>query len=188
MLTALLLAAGEGTRFGGGKMLARLPDGMPLGLRAAARLAPVVSDLRVVVRAEDAATATAFETAGHTVVRCPDAALGMAHSLACGIRASADSAAWLVALGDMPAIAHSSLVALIAQWRARDRIVVPVHGGALGHPVIFPARYRDELLALRGDRGARAVLNAHRDDVDEVALDDPGVLRDIDTPADLPAA
>lgn len=184
-LTGVLLAGGAARRFGANKILALLPNGEPLGLRAAARLATAVDEMVVVVRADDRPTGAAFEGAGYRVVPCADAALGMAHSLACGVAASRDSAAWMVALADMPVIEPTTLMLLAACWRREDSIIVPRCAGATGHPVIFPARFRAELLALTGDRGARPVLDAHIPEIYEYITDDRGVLRDIDTPADL---
>ena len=183
----MLLAAGAARRFGANKLLARLPAGETVGLLAASKLATVVDRMVVVVRATDELSSSVFEHAGYVVVRCAQAHLGMAHSLACGIAASRDSAAWMVALADMPLIAASTLTALTTCWRHADRIVVPMCAGHAGHPVIFPARMVTQLLALDGDRGARAVLDAHRDEVFAFLTDDAGVLRDIDTPADLAA-
>ena len=66
-------------------------------------------------------------------------------------------------------------------------IAAPVHGGERGHPVGFGAQLRDELLALDGDNGARAVLERHRRDVRLIACDSPGVLFDVDRRSDLTA-
>ena len=181
----MLLAGGAARRFGANKLLATLPTGQAVGLLAAAKLATVVERLLVVVRAEDDITARAFENAGYAVVRCVEAKLGMAHSLACGVAASRDSAGWMVALADMPLIASATLSALAACWRNEDRIVVPMCAGQAGHPVIFPARYCNELVVLQGDRGARPVLDVHGDDIFAFVTHDAGVLRDIDTPQDL---
>ena len=184
----LLLAGGAARRFGANKLLANLPTGEAVGLLAAAKLAAVVDHLLVVVRADDEPTAGAFAQAGYDVLRCAEARLGMAHSLAGGVAASLTSAAWMVALADMPLISPATLVALVACWRQHDRIVVPMCAGQAGHPVIFPARWRDALLVLQGDSGARALLEAHGDDVFTYPTTDTGVVRDIDTPQDLALA
>ena len=181
----MLLAGGVARRFGANKILAKLPNGEQLGLRAAARLVAAVDAMVVVVRADDVATAAAFDSAGYRVVPWADAALGMAHSLACGVAASLDSAAWMVALADMPLITPATLTLLAACWRREDSIIVPRCGTQAGHPVIFPARFREHLLALTGDRGARPVLDAHVAEIYEFITEDRGVVRDVDTPADL---
>ena len=65
-----------------------------------------------------------------------------------------------------------------------ERIVAPAWQGQRGHPVGFSAHYCGALLALRGDEGARALLRSDPPLLLEVG--DPGVVRDIDTPIDLP--
>ena len=60
-----------------------------------------------------------------------------------------------------------------------------MHRGERGHPVGFAARYRAALMALSGDEGARSVVAANAADVMTIEVDDPGVVRDVDRPADL---
>jgi molybdenum cofactor cytidylyltransferase len=84
----------------------------------------------------------------------------------------------------MPFVAQSTLAALRDAVQAGAGIAVPVHGGRRGNPVAFGAVHLDALLAMHGDQGARRLLRAHP--VDEVSVADPGILQDIDTPADLP--
>lgn len=184
-LTGLLLAAGRGRRFGGNKILARLADGRAVGLAAAAALAAAVERVLVVVDGDGGETERAFAAAGYVTCRAPEAALGMGHSLARGIGASTDSSGWLVALGDMPYVRPETIIALAAALRAGAPIVVPSHAGRDGHPVGFAAALADELGALRGDRGARAVIERDPARVERLVVTDAGILRDVDTPADL---
>lgn len=186
-VTGVLLAAGQARRFGANKLLATLPDGNPVALTTAATLAAAVD--RVVVVVGDAASATAvrFATAGYTPIPCSDAALGMAHSLRCGVAASADSAAWLVMLADMPFVRAETLRQIVAAIRAGAAIVVPRQAGREGHPVAFAASFRAELEALQGDRGARSILERHRAAIRYLDVEDSGIHVDIDTPADLAA-
>lgn len=121
-----------------------------------------------------------------TIAVCRDAARGMGHTLAAGVRASDGAAGWVVALADMPGILPST-IALVAQALGGGAsIVAPRFRGDRGHPVGMASRFRDDLLALQGDAGARAIVAAHKDAVTLLDVDDPGVLKDIDTPADLP--
>ena len=184
-VTGLLLAAGNASRFGANKILACLPYGEAIGLAAARRLRPAVDRLLVVVRAAADDTARAFAAADYEVLACAEAELGMAHSLACGVRASSASAGWVVALADMPYVETATVDALVRCFRQCDGIVVPRHAGVAGHPVIFPARHGAELAALTGDRGARALLAAHAQAVQYLDTADGGVLRDIDRPDDV---
>lgn len=183
----VLLAGGAARRFGGGKLRAPLANGEPLGIASARRVAAAVERLVVVTRVEDVLTTAMFREAGFDVVTSPDAARGMAHSLAAGVAASLDAAAWMIALADMPRVSIDTLTGLVQRWRAADAIIVPTCDGRRGHPVIFPARYRAELRALEGDQGARPLLLAHAVEVVTWECGDAGVLTDIDTPADLSA-
>ena len=188
----VLLAAGAGTRFGGAKLLAPLPAdahgvraGTPLVLAAFEHLRTATPHVVVVVRPGDPALCLALEQAGARVVQCERASEGMGHSLAAGIAATADAAAWLVALADMPWVDPQTVARLAARLQEGASIVAPRYRGRRGHPVGFAARHRDVLLQLRGDAGARSVVMAHADEVEEVDVDDPGVLRDVDRPEDL---
>ncbi|MFN3790111.1 NTP transferase domain-containing protein [Massilia sp.] len=188
-LTGILLAAGRGRRFapGGGrnKLLQRLPGGDPVAVASARRLLACVPRVIAVVPPADGGVQAALRALGCEVTICPDADSGMGASLAHAIRHSLPAEGWLVALGDMPFVAQSTLEALRDAVVAGAGIAVPVHGGRRGNPVAFGPVHRDALLAMAGDQGARRLLQAHP--VQEVPVDDPGILRDIDTPADLPA-
>ena len=111
----------------------------------------------------------------------------MGVSIACGVSASADAAGWLVALGDMPLVPTSQHRVVADALRAGADIAAPVCQGRRGHPVGFAARFGDELRALDGDEGARAVLARHREALLELVVDDDAGWQDIDTPSDLAA-
>jgi molybdenum cofactor cytidylyltransferase len=114
---------------------------------------------------------------------------GMSASLGAGLAALDDSVdAAIVCLGDMPWIAAHHLDALIDAFVAHPerRICVPVHEGRRGNPVLWPKRHFSSLRALEGDVGGRALLARHGDDVLQVPIADDGVVRDVDTPDDLP--
>jgi len=181
-VVGLLLAAGTSQRFGSDKRWHRLPDGTPLALEAAHRLRAVCPHSIAVVRPGDGELASVLRNAGLEVMICPDATLGMGHSLAAGVAASSDAAGWLVALADMPAIAPQSYRAVLAALHNGGALARTAHAGSPGHPVGFAARFRDELLALRGDRGGKAILDQHRDALLLCPVNDCGVLIDIDSP------
>lgn len=184
-LTGILLAAGAGSRFGGAKLLHRLADGRPIALAAAGSLRPACERLIAVLRPGDTELAGLLTQAGCEIVVSPDAALGMGHSLAAGVGAAADAQAWLVALADMPFIATASHQAVADRLRAGASLVASQYQGRRGHPVGFNAAWREPLLALSGDQGARSILGQHGDRLALCPVDDPGVLDDIDRPEDL---
>lgn len=182
---ALLLAAGAGRRFGADKLSAALPDGTLVAVAAARNLLAAGCDVHAVVRATEAGIAPALARLGAVLVPCADARLGMGHSLACGVRASADADGWLIALADMPFVQPASIAAVARALVAGADIAAPSFGGRRGHPVGFAAGFREGLSDLRGDRGARGLLHAHADRVVDIPVVDPGVLRDVDRPDDL---
>lgn len=188
-VVGVLLAAGSGSRFGGDKLLATLPDGRPLALAAFGPLAAGVDAVIAVVRPGDAALDAMFTGAGARVLPCADAAQGLGASLACAVREiqrrfpRAQGA--LIALGDMPWVSSATVAAVAAALRRGAPLAAPVHGGTRGHPVAIAARYFRELQGLSGDEGARALLAAHSAEIELIAVDDAGALRDVDTRDDL---
>lgn len=188
-LTGILLAAGRGRRFDPegrrNKLLQQLPGGESVVAASAGVLLSSVPRVVAVVPPDDGGVADILRALGCEVTVCPDADTGMGASLVHAIRHSLPAEGWLVALGDMPFVAASTLAALRDAVEEGAGIAVPVHGGRRGNPVAFGARHRDALLALDGDQGARRLLRAHP--VRELEVADPGILRDIDTPSDLPS-
>ena len=188
-VVGLLLAAGSATRFGGDKLQAKLPDGRPLAVATLAALAPAVDSVVAVVRPGASALQSLLERSGAAVVVCAGADAGMGASLACGVRAiearhpNADGA--IIALADMPWISPATVREIAAALRRGAALAAPSYAGRRGHPVAISARFFGELKALSGDEGAKSLLAAHADEIELIAVDDPGVLRDVDTPGDL---
>jgi len=185
--TALLLAAGRGTRFDPSglqnKLLAPLADGTPVACAAAHALLATLPNVIAIVRPGAEALAHALNEAGCDVVFSTDAERGMGATLAAGVRATAESQGWIVALADMPWIAPTTIEALARRIDAGASIVAPVYGGRRGHPIAFGAMHRDALSSLDGDIGARSLLASN--EVITIDVDDAGILADIDTHADL---
>lgn len=186
-IVGLLLAAGHGRRFGGDKLLQPLADGTPVAVAAARALKAACADSIAVLRPEQDALAALLEAEGLRVVRCAAARSGMGYSLAAGVAASRDARGWLVALADMPCIRVATLQAVAELIGGGAALAAPSYAGRRGHPVGFAARWRDALLALEGDEGARAILQQSRFLLHVLETDDPGVLQDVDSPADLAA-
>jgi molybdenum cofactor cytidylyltransferase len=184
-ISAILLAAGAGNRFGGRKLLQPLADGTPIGVSALRNLRKAIDRVVVVVRDGDEELAARFAQENATVVTCKLAVDGMGHSLAAGVQAESDADGWLVALGDMPHVRADTIRAVAEKLATAAGIVVPTYRGERGHPVAFGSRFKEELLSLSGDTGARVLLKLHADQVVRLDVDDPCVLQDIDTPSDL---
>lgn len=181
------MAAGRGRRFDPtglqNKLLQQLPGGECVALRAATNLWQVLPDTVVVVHPDAHRLIALLQQAGLATLLCPDAAAGMAHSLAYAVRANAAASGWIIALADMPHVRPATIAALDAAICAGADIAVPVHQYRRGNPVGFSQQHRARLLALRGDQGARGLLQTCA--LTEVPVDDRGIFFDIDTPADL---
>ena len=184
-IVGILLAAGSASRFGADKLAATLPDGTPVGVAALRNLAAAVDSVIAVVRAGDNVTAKALIANGARVSVCPWANDGMGASLAWGVRGAAVAAGWVIALADMPWIAPATIARVATAIRDGALLAAPRFEGSRGHPVGVSARCYGELATLSGDEGARRLLAAHSASVQLVDVEDAGVLRDIDTPADM---
>ena len=158
---------------------------IPVAVAALANLRAAVPQVIAVVRPGVPALENCLSEAGATVIVCADADEGMGASLATAVAASGDVAGWVIALADMPYIRSATIGRIAASLAAGAAIVAPAYRGERGHPVGLSARFRAPLEALRGDEGARAVLRKNASLVELIEVDDPGVCRDIDTPADL---
>jgi molybdenum cofactor cytidylyltransferase len=184
-ICGILLAAGASKRFGSDKLLYALNGQTPVALAALASLRAAIPHVIAVVRPGAQQLANRLSEAGATVILCTDAEEGMGASLATAVAASGDIAAWVVALADMPYIRPETIVKITASLAEGAAIVAPSYRGQRGHPVGFASQFRARLEALRGDEGARSVLSENAGLVKLIEVDDPGICRDIDTPADL---
>jgi molybdenum cofactor cytidylyltransferase len=182
---AIILAAGSGSRFGGGKLMTPFRDGVLLdGALDAAFAAPVRSVLVVV--GADPAVAIRAKARGAQIVEAKDHALGLSASLKAGIAAlPADAAGALVFLGDMPQVPHAVLAPLVEALQAGAVAAAPVYGEELGNPAALSAALFPKVLALQGDRGARVLIEGLGEWLVRVPAPDGGVLFDVDRREDL---
>ncbi|MFO0688342.1 MAG: nucleotidyltransferase family protein [Myxococcota bacterium] len=199
-VVAIVLAAGRSARMGSERnKLVEEVGGRPLiawpvdALRGAG-----IERIVVVTGFEAERVEAALAGRGCTFVHHAGWAEGMGSSLACGARrilaGPERPEAILVCVGDLPGLRADSVVAVLAAVHdgngrfPADRIALPTLAGRRGHPVLFGGDHFDALTPLGGDEGARSILRAHAAHVVEVEVDDPGCLRDVDTPAELAEA
>lgn len=187
-LACILLAAGRGSRFdpqgARNKLLQPLEHGEPVAVVAARNLRAVVPDVLAVVRPDAEELASRLRAAGCRISTCPDAGQGLAASLVHGLSCTRDAKGWLIALADMPFVQPGTIRALVDAMEKGAHIAVPTYQRRRGNPVAFASIHLQDLLALRGDEGARRLLTMFP--VTEVATDDPGICQDIDSAEDLP--
>jgi molybdenum cofactor cytidylyltransferase len=138
----------------------------------------------VVTGHRDAEIRAALGARPVTFVHAAEYAAGLSASLKTGIAAVPASATGaIVCLGDMPLVTGRMIDRLIGAHDGDEgrSIVVPVHQGKTGNPILWDRRYFPEIQALAGDSGARALLRLHMEQVAEVEMNDDAVLRDFDT-------
>lgn len=187
-LEAIVLAAGAGTRFGGGKLTAPWGEGLLLDAALAAAFAAPVRTVTVVWGADEGVPEAASryadqarEAARLHLVRNPRHAEGMGASLRAGIGGlPPDASGAFVFLGDMPRIPHGIAGDLAEALTAGARAAAPVCEGRRGHPALFSAELFPALLSLAGDRGAGWLLGAMTHGLSLIPTDDDGILFDVD--------
>lgn len=182
----LLLAAGCSRRFGSDKRLALLPDGRPLLDAAVSAIQHSGLPLRVCLRPGDHAVRERLSAAGVAVLECRHAPRGMGATLADAVAQLGDWQGLLVALADMPGIRPATFRA-VAEALTADSIVTPTFQDEPGHPVGFGRVFFPELARLDGDQGARNLVGGAGSRRLRLPLEDPGILRDVDYPADVRA-
>jgi len=184
-LHAIVLAAGASTRFGSPKQLVRVA-GRPLLHSALARAADVAGSAVSVVLGAHAAELTPLLTHSQAlIVINRDWREGIASSIRTGVlRLPPSCNAVLLMLADQAAVTVEDLKRLVSAWRRQpDYIVAARYGMTTGVPAIFPRSVFADLAALRGDTGARALLQRNPDRVVRVPMASAAI--DIDTPEDL---
>lgn len=185
-LAGIILAAGASSRMGADKAL--LPyAGTTFLEHLVELLLPRVAPVIVVLGHHAERIRAVLPAAlGAEIVLNPDYRSGQLSSLQAGIRALPGGAeAALIILVDHPAIAPSTLDTLIERFQSSDAsLVIPRCEGRRGHPVVFSRAILDEIAALPATATAKQVVHTHLQDTVYVDVADPGVLKDVDTPAD----
>jgi molybdenum cofactor cytidylyltransferase len=182
-IAAIVLAAGRSTRMGSNKLIADV-GGKPMVRRVAeAALSSAASPVLVVTGHHEADVRMALSGLDVAFVHNPHFAQGLSTSLKAGIAAApANVAGAMVLLGDMPQIAPGHLDQLIAAFRdGAGAVIVPVHAGKRGNPVLWPRAFFPAMLGLEGDAGAKRLLAANAVRVREVDLGTNAIFLDVDT-------
>jgi molybdenum cofactor cytidylyltransferase len=186
MIVGIILSAGESKRMGTPKQL--LPWGKTIILQqvienaSASRLGFIL--LVLGSRVDEIMGKIKLSSKTRIVVN-RNFKEGMSSSVKCGVQNAPEAAdAYMLLLGDQPFIGPDTVNKLIDHYHTgKHGIIIPVYNGKRGHPVIFDAKYKKELLTI-GDGGAKVIVDNHLLDILEVPMDSPEILTDIDTPQD----
>ncbi len=190
MISAIVLAAGQATRFGQCKQLMRLGDKTLLEHVLDNVNRSNVDDVVVVLGAHAEEIRQQLKFGRERVVINPDYSRGMSTSIHSGLRslpAGADAA--MIVLADQPFVTSRTLDQLIHEYqRNRPSVVIPTYNGFRGNPVLVDKSLFPEMMEIHGDIGCRALFGDHPEAIAKVAVDDQGIVTDIDTMEDFDRA
>jgi xanthine dehydrogenase accessory factor len=187
MISAIILAAGQASRFGQCKQL------MPLGGKVLLQHvldnlgASKVDDIVVILGARAAEIQETVTFGRARVVMNRDHAQGMSTSIQAGLRSlSPETEAAMIVLADEPFVTTHTYDTLVDEYRAkRASVVVPTYQGFRGNPVVVDRSLFAEMMEIRGDIGCRAIFGEHPQSIVKVPVADRGVVTDIDTMEDF---
>ena len=187
-ISAIILAAGASSRMGKPKALLKWKGKSFLENICANLDKAGVKNIVVVtnssINAWPSTNKTCPALAGINWVINPNPELGMLSSFRCGIRKLGSAKHnIMLCLTDHPAVKVETYVKL-RENSHKNKIIIPVYKNHRGHPVIFGADFIHELLENECPQGARTVVHSHSNAVNEIPVDDNGILLDIDTPED----
>lgn len=188
-ISAVILAAGESTRMKQHKLLMPWHGKTIIEHVVDNYLRSKASEIIIVLGHHAGDVTKLIGTRRIEIVINPDYGTGMSSSLTCGVnQVSKKADGLIIALADQPFTGARVINSLIESFENnRSNIIIPVYHGQRGHPVIFNAGLKNEILNITGDIGAREVINRHPSEICEVDVDSDSILHDIDTPADYAA-
>ncbi|NQT00881.1 MAG: nucleotidyltransferase family protein [Planctomycetes bacterium] len=186
MICAIVLAAGRSRRMGVQKLL------LPFGSKTVIThivdqlAASSVDEVYVVVGCHGKRVSRELSGRSVSIVNNSNYKSGMLSSVRCGLGAMPKQChAVLVALGDQPSVTTKLIDQMLQTFASAEKqILVPLYQGKRGHPIMFSAAYRKEILTHYDSVGLRGLLYAHKDDIFELPVTTSGVLSDMDYPED----
>jgi len=186
LIWAIILAAGESHRMGEPKLL--LPFGQKTIFETV--LANVLNSnadrICVVLGAREKELQEKIRDLSIKAIVNHNYKKGMLSSIQLGFLSLPEEAkAAVIVLGDQPSIPSTVIDSIIKVYRTTGKgIILPVHTGRRGHPILIDTKYRNNIAGLDPDIGLKELIHSHREDIVEVKVDTPAILKDIDTPED----
>lgn len=183
MIAGLICAAGLGKRLGSAKPLLSNDNSTMLGLVLDQYRESELECLIVVLGHDARRVVGEIDLKGLRVVINSRPSQGLSSSIQRGLaHLPPECTAVMIAMGDMPLIRTKTINSLISAFRKTKKgIVAPVYKSQRGHPVILDLKYQSDILALRGDVGAKSILDANSEDIRETKVTSDEVITDVDT-------
>ena len=183
-ICGLLLAAGSATRFGEQKLIYPLSSGTYILAKSASTLRKAISNCIAVVKNDTDEIAKILISLDYKLVINPNPENGIGSSIQCGV-SNSKANAWIIALADMPFIQVETVNTIIEHLNNDEKIVAPLYKQQRGNPVGISSIYKDQLIQLKDDVGAKNILQKNKNNLKTFETDDPGVVQDIDRKQDL---
>ncbi|MBW7989969.1 MAG: nucleotidyltransferase family protein [Planctomycetes bacterium] len=186
MICAIVLAAGRSRRMGVQKLLLPFGSKTVIAHIVDQLTASSVDEVYVVVGCHGKRVSRELSSRPVSIANNSHYKSGMLSSVRCGLHAMARQCrAVLVVLGDQPSVTTKLIDQMLQTFASTEKqILMPLYQGKRGHPMIFSAVYRDEILTHYDNVGLRGLLYAHKDDIFELSVTASGVLSDMDYPQD----
>lgn len=175
----LVCAAGQSRRFGGNKLLYPI-DGTPMLTKTLNNIHLGTQQVATVILSPDDTQAHELVTKSQhqaLILETPSTGLGI--SIASAVARSDNNVGWLICLADMPYI-PPEVYAKVWQHQNLQKIVAPYAENRRGHPVFFPARFREALLQLHEDKGAAKVIQQNPEHELRIPVNTKSIFWDID--------
>lgn len=186
MITALILAAGQSKRMGQPKMLLPWGKTTVLGQVIGVFKAAGIEDILVVTGGAKELVEALVGTSARTVFNPGFAEGEMLSSIQAGLaELKPGTEAVLIGLGDQPQVQERSVRLVVEEYtQSKASLVVPSFQMRRGHPWLVARPHWGEILRMRPSETPRDFLNRHSADIRYVEINDPGILKDLDTPED----
>ena len=187
MISSILLAAGQSKRMLGENKLTKDVKGIPVIKRALNNiLKSQVNEIIIVLGYQEKTIEKLIQKKSKIkFVFNSNFESGMASSIKKGIEnLSNKSDAFFISLGDMPSINYKTYNLLI-KFKKNKKVIVPMFKGQKGNPVLFPKSFEKKLSSIKGDYGAKKILQINKREVLNFEINDPGIIKDLDIPKDF---
>ena len=187
----LFLGAGSSKRMRGKDKLLEKINGVPLIERLANEALSLKLPVFITVPSTNTKRRAIISKTNATTVLVRDPKLGMGHSIAEGIKEitkNCNFSSLAICPSDLPALKAKSLKLLLDHFFKSPKLIcrpVNLENSRAGHPVIFPKKYFDELKLIKGDTGARKIIQKNEKAINSYVTDDESYFHDLDTPEDF---
>jgi len=185
MVSGIILAAGFSKRLGRDKLLLEMNHGTIIENVIRASVQSALDEIILVYRRDVVKAVT--DSYRIKTVKNEEAKYGQSTSVVKGIRAANPTTdAYLFMVGDQPFL-NSETINHMLDCRVKNpgQIIVPLYNGHAGNPVLFPVSFKNDLLLIRGDTGGRSVIQAFKDRVTHLCIEQSSICYDVDTMEDF---